>query len=204
MAKSTWINLVATELILQKMPITRLQGNVDAPVLLIAPVPTARTIAQNLTWGDEIAEAFFTLMLESVPLTMDQFLIMPTTFDGKKPNVRNTKIGSGIIANAAKDPRFKAFICIGSSAFVAYFGHGKKPDMNMLCGTCLKVPETKFKPLLVLHDVEPLVYSYGSLSAKFGRDRRAIQDALKQQKNLLEFFQKKHIFEQIGELCEMK
>ena len=139
----------------QQPGINRLQGTAKASVFVIAPVPGELELRNNLCWCNEAAKKFFS-MLELACGKPMHFLVMPTTFDGKKPVKANTQFPKIILTRAAFNKAIEQFICIGSDAFKTYFGHGKKPSMPSLIGNVIYVKETNNKPLYVFPDQEGL------------------------------------------------
>jgi uracil-DNA glycosylase len=139
--------------------ITRLQGNLNASILLIAPQPSEMEVEENLCWVNHNAQKFFELMESLTELSPDDFLIMPTTFNGGKPVNANTELPKRFLHRAAHFKQIRRFVCIGSDAFKVFFGQGRKPSMPMLMGHTMYVTETSWKPLFVFPDADTLAMS---------------------------------------------
>jgi uracil-DNA glycosylase len=154
--KGSWVDEVVKNL-RNREGITRLQGNPNASILLIGPVPTQVEIHNNLAWCDQAASRFFTWMENEHDLKSNQdFLIMPTTFDADKPKKGNTDIGMNIVEAAAEEESIERMICIGGDAFKTYFGFGRKPSMESLVGNVMFLQQSKFKPVFVFPDLNAL------------------------------------------------
>lgn len=143
----------------KRQGITRLQGNITASSLLLAPVPTLVELDQNLSWCDLSARRFFVWMQNSFDLGPNDFLIVPCTFDGKKPVKGNTDVGLEIVSAAAKSKAIKRFVVIGGDPFKTYFGYGKKPSMESLVGNTMFLQQSGFKPVFVFPDLNSLRFS---------------------------------------------
>jgi hypothetical protein len=136
--------------------ITRLQVSLGSNLFLIAPIPTQQELDGNLAWCDWSARRFFTWTQNHHSLTPNDFLIMPTTFDGKKPLKGNTQIGQEIVASAAQSDHISHFICVGSDAFKTYMGFGKAPSMPSLVGNTTYLEVVNHKPVFVFPDIGPI------------------------------------------------
>jgi uracil-DNA glycosylase len=142
----------------QRGGINRLQGHPEASIFLIAPVPRELEASHNLAWCDKSASRFFMWMQNEIGLKSNEdFLIMPCTFDGKKPVKANTDVGHEIVAAAAASDHIERFVCVGSDAFKTYFGYGMKPSMHSLAGhTMYSLQQARFKPVFVFPDLHAL------------------------------------------------
>lgn len=150
--------------------ITRLQGNPKAPIVLLAPIPTETELKQNLVWCDQTAELFFEYLCSTIPVDPNQdFIFVPPCFNGEvKLKTASVYVTQLTVSLAAKQPHIRGFLCIGSPTFTAVFGHGKKPNMDMLTKGPIRVAETGFKPLVVVPELIPLTYKLPT-EVKLGR-----------------------------------
>ena len=148
MKKPSWIKPLEVELRTQE-GVTRFLGSSDAETVLIAPIPTAFELQYNLPWCSPAAVWFYDNLAAQCGITPDDLLVVPTTFDGKKPVKANTEFGKRVIEAAAQSEQIKRFICIGADAFKVFFGFGKKPPQSIFQGTPVQTRESNYKPLLV-------------------------------------------------------
>lgn len=189
----------------QKTDIKRLQGSVASPVFMIAPPPTTHEVDQNLAWCNPIAEAFFSMMSASVPLTPHEFLVMPASFrkqTSKNFRQADAELGQRIMRAAVAQPHVHGVICVGSIAFKAYFGFGRKPSMGMLVGTPLRLAPTNFKPLIVLPDLELLTFNAPSAKRERQMSFREINQADAAQSQLLKMIEDRQLFQKIYALWQ--
>lgn len=193
----TWIDPYLSKLRQSGCAITRLQGRVDSPVLMLAPIPTDKEVNDNLAWTNPYAEVFFELMESVSPHGPGDFLIMPTLFGvPKRKKVSASEIGlsTEILSAAAKALTIKGFVCIGGETFRLFFGYGRKPSMTMLNGAILRVPQTAHKPLVVVPDLTPLLFSTEGLN------RREAAIAQQQQRATVRLLEQTNVFRKIHEL----
>lgn len=158
----------------RKQQINRLQGNAFAKTILVAPVPGEPEMTNNFCWCDLNAAEFFGMTELQLGVRPDTFLVLPTTFDGRKPVNANTGLTRMLIEAAAKSERVERFAVIGSDAFKAYFGFGRKPSMNALGGSTIFVQTVNYKPLFTFPDLsglgcDPSHRSSSSMEAKRAR-----------------------------------
>lgn len=203
---SNWLSPLLKEV--RESPTTdikRLQGNVKSPIFMIAPPPTMREVDQNLAWCNPTAEAFFSMMSASVPLTPHEFLIMPASFrvqTTKNFRQGDSELGQRIMREAVKQPHVHGVVCIGSDAFKAYFGFGRKPSMGMLVGTPLKLAPTNFKPLIVIPDLDLLTFNAPLAKRERKMSFREIGQADAAQNQLLKMIEDRQLFQKIYQLWQ--
>lgn len=160
--------------------ISRFQGHKDAKILLIAPVPGIMEQTHNLAWCDKSASRFFNWMQNEIGLKSNEdFLIMPCTFDGKKPVKGNTDIGHEVVRIAGSEPRIERVVCVGADSFKTYFGYGKKPSMSSLAGHTMYLQQAAHKPVFVFPDLHALNYEDDKRSYPTIRDYFKAQYACK-------------------------
>lgn len=156
--------------------VTTWGGTADYDTLLIAPPPTEAEFSANHPWAAPEAGIFCNIM---APL-LDRCLVMPCVFHGvldKKSGrpVADLKQGPANFARQTlqailKDGHTKRIVCIGSHTFKLHFGMGRKPSMNSLAGTTVRLPVTDMLPVFTMPDPEllhldPTAYSKGSRNA---------------------------------------
>lgn len=139
--------------------ITRLQGNLDAKLVIISPIPNAECEQQNLPWTTEAATNFFQLLIAEAPPNYghnSHFLVVPPVFY----NVKKFKTGSearalGILQLLASvKPRI--FLCAGPGPFGMVFRGGATPDADCACGNLLYSPLVPKSVIYVFPDALPL------------------------------------------------
>lgn len=156
---SNWVDS-AVEGLRKREGITRLQGNPLASIFLIGPVPGKRELDENLPWCDLDASRFFNWVQNNHNLKSNKdFLIMPTTFDAKKPVKGNTDIGHILVEGACEAESVERIVCIGGDAFKTYFGYGRKPSMNSLVGNVMFLEQVNYKPVFVFPDLQALKFT---------------------------------------------
>lgn len=185
--------------------IRRLQGSLTANVLMIAPPPTEVEREFDLAWCSAAAANFFDMMRAEVPLTPNEFLIMPASFrlqTTKNFRTADANLGREILAAAAKSSQITGFVCVGSEAFKAYFGFGKKPSMDMLVGTVLRVSQTGYKPLLVFPDMDLLSFDPVQARKEKTLSFRELNQRSAAQRQLIQMFGKRKLFQKLEALCQ--
>lgn len=200
-----WLSPFIARLRASDFEIKRFQGNPKATVLLLAPPPGEEEVKENLAWCGPSARVFFELMQAQVPLTPNQFLILPAAFRKQTTKMfrsSDADFGRTVVKAAAESDQIKAFVCVGGEAFKAYIGYGKNPSMDMLAGTVLQVAQTNMKPLLVFPDMTPLLFN--ERAARVSRTpNREIGQALAAQRSLLKMLEQREMFEKTLKLCQL-
>lgn len=200
-----WLLPFIARLKTSEFEIKRFQGDPKASVLLLAPPPGEDEVRENLAWCGPTAQVFFELMRAQVPLTPNQFLIMPAAFrrqTTKQFRSSDADFGRTVVKAAAESDAIKAFVCIGPEAFKAYIGYGKTPSMDMLSGTLLQVVQTGLKPLLVFPDLTPLLFNE-AVARNSRMPQREIGQARAAQRSMLKNLEKRQLFEKVMQLCQL-
>lgn len=142
-----------------KLPaIRRLQGNSDANIVVVAPIPGEHEGRNDLCWCSPSASVFFSAAAQALELDNNRhFLVVPANFYvGSKKTDEGHALATSLITGLASAPQVKCFWVIGGFPFKTHFGMSKTPDFSALGHTPLYPAHSRFKPVFVFPDLSSL------------------------------------------------
>lgn len=131
--------------------LTRMRGRIGAPILLIAPAPTAEDLANNLPMSDDGAEVAHRILLSLADIdTEKDCTVLPGSILPKKASKRLIEPFGASALKHAKD--YRLILCVGGDNFKFIFGKGKKSSLTTLAnGDLIYLPRLVGNvPVLVL------------------------------------------------------
>jgi uracil-DNA glycosylase len=138
--------------------ITKLRGNLNSKILLVTPPLTKEEYSRDTPFCSPAARIFHELLKQSSGLdTNKDFLVVPCSIFGLKPNKASTDPIVKFVTELRKRNAIQLFLPVGEEAMKHVFNGGKKANLVALVGNVVRPPQIGYLQLLALPDVDPLI-----------------------------------------------